>query len=176
LERGAVGGAVGALPFGRLLIGRAVINELPIDGLDVKGAVVTRPASPRGGCSDSSNAALRVMSRRAAGSASKRKRGDPGCGCSARCPFVVCDWRVRRRNKVSGPHPADLKEEWPDERRELLRVLVIRRVRARSGGDIHAQPLAEPTGDLSEDGEAPCSLTSGRTGAESAASASSPGR
>jgi hypothetical protein len=66
LERGAVGGAVGALPLGRLLIGRAVINELPIDGLNVKGAAVTRPASPRGGCRDSSEGAVTDRSSRPA--------------------------------------------------------------------------------------------------------------
>ena len=48
----------------------------------------------------------------------------------------------------------DLPQEWADSLRKLVRVVVIRRVRARRGGDLHAQALAEPARDLGGEWEA----------------------
>jgi hypothetical protein len=50
--------------------------------------------------------------------------------------------------------PADLTEVWADGLRKLVGAVVIRRVPARRGCDLHAQALAEPACDLGGKGKA----------------------
>jgi transposase len=57
-------------------------------------------------------------------------------------------------NRALDSHPADLTKKWADDFRKLVRVVVVGRMRAGRGGDIHAQTAAEPGRDLREEGKA----------------------
>ena len=91
--------------------------------------------------------------------------------------FVVSSLPTAQPRRGNGvrPAPADLTEERPDGLREFPRMVVVCRGRAPDGGDIHAQPLAQPFADRGEEGQA-VFAPSRRTGAASAASACWQGR
>ena len=68
--------------------------------------------------------------------------------------IIKSDGAAELRGPRHRSSPADLAQEWPHGRRELLGVLAVRVVHTRRGGNLDAKALAEPTGDLGKEGKA----------------------